>query len=312
VPESRDFANAAAESSTAYAHYLLRASIQSARTLHLAEQVLGCVARRQLAPEALRETLTRLLRNRGAESTAKAAGLIARFFGGLAASAAHLPVDAAPPPVFDPADPIGWFRKLGAYAVERNTRAVQDYQSLIARLAAGEMKPNELRQTMSEFYNRGIAEQLGQVARLWFELLGGLEDLSAHFAEEYLQAVLANAQPVGFDSDVLDLAAPLGQITSTVIYIENTREERSAVRCAVGEVRRADGVGSAFLPDVTVAPAELLLDRDGEAAVRLSLRLDETVYEADVSYIGALHILRDGESRLDVPLRITASEKEPG
>jgi len=310
MAESRDFANAAAESSMAYAHYLLRGSVQSTRTLHLVEQVLGCVARGQLAPETLRETLTQVLQNRGAESTAKAAELSARFFAGLAASAAYLPADAAAPPEYDPGDPIGWFRKLGVYAAERNTRAVQDYQSLLARGAAGEMKPNELRQTMAAFYNRGVAEQLSHVARLWFELLGGLEDLSAHFAEEYLQAVLATVQPVGFDFDVLDLAAPLGQITSTVMYIENTRDERAVIRCAVSDVRRADGVGSAFMPDVTVAPAELLLDRDAEAEVRLWLRLDEAVYEADVPYIGALHILREGESRLDVPLRIIASAKE--
>ncbi len=275
MAESRDFADAGAESSTAYAHYLLRASIQSARTLLLVEQVLGCVARRQLAPETLRGTLTRLLEDRGAESTAKAAELIAQFLGGLATSVASLPAD------------------------------------LLARFAAGEMKPNELRQTMAAFYNRGVAEQLGHVARLWFELLGGLEGLSADFAEEYLQAVLASAQPRGFDSGVLDLAAPLGQITSTVMYLESSRQERSVIRCAVSEVRRADGVGSVFMPDVTVTPAELLLDRDAEAAVRLSLRLDEMVYEADVPYIGALHILRDGDSRLDVPLRITASAKEP-
>jgi hypothetical protein len=311
MAESGDFANAAAEASTAYAHYLLRASIRSTRTLLLAEQVLGCVARRQLAPETLRGTLTRLLEDRSAESTAKAAELIARFFGGLATSAASLPADPAAPPEFDPVDPIGWFHELGKYAAERNTRAVQDYQSLLARCAAGEMKPNELRQTMAAFYKRGVAEQLGHVARLWFELLGGLEGLSAHFAEEYFQAVLASAQPLGFDSGVLDLAAPLGQITSTVMYLENKRQERSVIRCAVSEVRRADGVGSVFMPAVTVAPAELLLDRDAEAAVRLSLRLDEKIYEADVPYIGALHILRDGDSRLDVPLRITASAKEP-
>lgn len=310
MAESYDFASAAAESSMAYTHYLLRASVHSARTLHLFEQVLGCLARRQLAPETLRETLTQVLQNRGAESTARAAELSARFFTGLAANAAYLPADAAAAPELDPLDPAGWFRKLGAYAVERNTRAVQEYQALLARLAAGEMKPNEIRQPMAAFYKSGVAGQLGQVARLWFELLGGLEDLSGQVAEEYLQAALAQAQPLGFDSGVLDLAAPLGQTASTVMHIENTRDERAAVRCAAGDVRRADGVGAAFLPDVAVDPAELLLDRGAEAPVRLSLRLDEAVYEAGVPYIGALHILREGEPRLDVPLRITASARE--
>lgn len=303
---SRDVAEGAAEISTAFLHYLLHASFQSASTLRLYEQVLGCVARRQLAPETLREMLTQALHNRGADSAAKAAELGAQFFAGLATSAAWPPVDAAAPHEFDAADPTGWFRRLGTDAMERATRAVQEYQSLLARLAAGAMTPNEVRTTRVAFYDRGVAERLGHVARLWFELLGGLEDLQGRFAEEYLRSALAKARPVGF-GDVLELAAPLGQTVSTVMHLENTRDGRASIRCAVGAVRRADGVGPAFVPDVTISPAQLLLDGEAEAAVQLSLHLDEAVFEADAPYIGTLHFLRDGEAHLDMPLWITAS-----
>lgn len=299
MPDSGDLTNAAAESITAYAHYFLRSSARSARMLHLYEQVLGCVARRQLAPEVLRDTLTKILQDRGAESAARAARLSARFFAGLATGATWLPGEAGTPPAFDPLDPIGWWQKLGAYVADRNARAVRDYHS---RLAAGETGTTMARQ---------IPEQLGQIASLGFELLGGLEELSAEIAEDYFQAVLARVKPIGFDGDVLDLAAGPGQVASTVMYVENTRDEPVVIHGSVGEVRRADGVGPAFPPDVALSPAALRIAPHAEAELRLSLRLDETIYEAGAPYLGALRILRGGEPYLDVPLRITADAREP-
>jgi hypothetical protein len=41
------------------------------------------------------------------------------------------------------------------------------------------------------------------------------------------------------------------------------------------------------------------------------MRLDTAIYEPGADYIGAVHIIRHGEPRLDVPLRIRASHTEP-
>ena len=306
---SRDFANAATDAYAACAQYLLQVSVHGATTLHLHEQVIGCVARRQLTPDMLRETLMQVVQRRGAESVAETTALAAQLVAALAASR-YLPAGEAAPPAFDPADPIAWFRRLGAYMAERNASALADYQAQLLRLAAGDIKPAELRKTMSAFYKAQTAEELGRLACLWFELLRGIDDLQAAGAHDYLRAVLAQVRPRGFDGDVLDLTGPLGETTSAVMVLENTRDERTAIRCTSGDVRRADGVGPAFTPAITIVPTELSLERDAEAAVQFSLRLDAAVYEAGAPYIGLLQIDRDGESRVDVPLRITASARD--
>src|SRR5689334_7589199 len=105
MAEIHDLASPAADVSTAIAHYLLRASIRSARTLHLFEQVVGCVARHQLDPDALRDMLTRTLEARGAAFVTKAAESKARFLAGLSTST-WLPADDVAPPAFEPADSI--------------------------------------------------------------------------------------------------------------------------------------------------------------------------------------------------------------
>src|SRR3954454_1366543 len=244
MAETHDLASPAAAASTAIAHYLLGASVRSARTLHLFEQVVGCVARQQLDPDALRDMLTRTLEASGAAFATKAAESKARFLASLSTST-WLPADDAAPPAFEPADPIGWFGKLGAYAAERNARATL---------------PD--RQSMGTFLKNKVPEHLGQVARGWFELLGELEELRAGFMEEYLQAVLAKVRPIGFHAGVLDLAASLGQISSAELHLENERDERVSIRCAASDVRRADGIGPAFRPDISVSPLELLLEAD--------------------------------------------------
>jgi hypothetical protein len=76
----------------------------------------------------------------------------------------------------------------------------------------------------------------------------------------------------------------------------------------VTDVRRADGVGPAFAPDVSFAPAALELAPGEEASVALTLRLDERNYAPNALYVGTLQITGSGDPRLEVPLRIMANE----
>lgn len=310
MAESGDLANAVAESSTAFAHYVLRTAAHSVRTLHLYEQVIGCVARRQIAPSAIRESLAALLQDQAAESAATAASVTTRFFVGLA-SCAFLPAEEADPPpdVEADADAVEWFERLSEHAVKRDVRAVEIYLSQLARLSAGETTPAEFRRGISVQHSRELAE-LSRVARLWFELLGDLDDLRARSAEEHLLGAIRNANPIGFDSDVIELAAPAGMTASKVVSLQNMRDEQAVVHCVLSDVRRADGVGPAFVPDIAITPAMLVIERNHEARIRLSVRLDETVYERDTPYIGALHMSRNGEPRIEVPLRITSQSKD--
>jgi hypothetical protein len=50
-----------------------------------------------------------------------------------------------------------------------------------------------------------------------------------------------------------------------------------------------------------------MLDPEQEGSVRLSLTLDAAIYTAGADYVGAVQVLRHGEPRLDLPLRIRAA-----
>jgi hypothetical protein len=319
MAEAREVASGTNEWSAAYARYLMRAAGQSAETLRLYDQVLGCVSRGRLVPATLRDSMSRFLQAHGGECTGRAAELGARFFTelipwgagcapeGAEAAMPDVPV-AGVPPRFNSADPIGWFRRLVEYAMRLNRRRVKAYQAQLDQVAAGEMAPSHLLKAMSAGYDRQLPEQLRHAVRLCFDLLSGLTDLRAGCAEEYLRRVLATVKPREMDAEfVLCLSAPPGETASAFLSLANTRKHRTAICCAVTDVRRADGVGPAFAPKITIAPDGLLLEPDQEADVRLSLRLDAAVYEPDTVYVGALHVTRHGEPRLEVQLAITAT-----
>jgi hypothetical protein len=72
----------------------------------------------------------------------------------------------------------------------------------------------------------------------------------------------------------------------------------------VSDVRRADAIGPAFVPEIVVTPSEIALEADRTANLGVSLWLDDTVFESGARYVGSLHISRDGGERQDVPLSI--------
>lgn len=110
---------------------------------------------------------------------------------------------------------------------------------------------------------------------------------------------------------VLRLGAPIGGIASASLTLANTREEQALIRCNVTEIRRADGVGPAFAPKIMSRQEVFDLAPGEEASMQLSLRLDEADYDAEALYVGALLITGLGKSRLEVPLRIIASQAAP-
>jgi hypothetical protein len=60
------------------------------------------------------------------------------------------------------------------------------------------------------------------------------------------------------------------------------------------------------MPEAIVDPDGLLLDPGQESTVRLSLHLDPSHFEPGVRYVGAVHVLRRGDERLEIPLQVTA------
>jgi hypothetical protein len=257
-----------AEWSASYAQYLLRTAQQTARTHGLYYLLLQRVSRGELSPATLRDALSAFSGRRGREYGDRFTQLSTRFFDGLA---------------------------------DVHRRAVQSYQSDLERVATGG-NGSRGTETFADEYTRRTNEQMRAVSRLYFELLDGLTAMTSAAEEEYLRSVLsgtAEETPM-----VVQLSSPVGASASAVVSLQNTRSERAVIRCMVTDVRRADGVGPAFVPDVVFDPDSLMLDPEQEGSVKLSLTLDAAVYEPGVDYIGAVHIIRHGEQPFDLPLRI--------
>ena len=285
--------------SAAYAHYLLRAAQQTARTQSLSHLVLQRVSRGELSPATLRDALTAFAERRGGDYGTRVANASARFFSGLVqiAVGARTP----PPPPYDPADPYGWYQRLTAYAADLQQRSLNAYREQLERAARGDGSAS-----VAEEYTRRAHEQVEALGRLYFELLETIGAIGAAGEEEFLRTVLANA-PADRDAPVVELTAPLGASASAVVSLENTRTDPAVIRCLVTDVRRADGIGPSFVPKIVVDPDGLMLDPEQEGSVRLSLTLDAAIYTAGADYVGAVQVLRHGEPRLDLPLRIRAA-----
>jgi hypothetical protein len=273
MPDTRDFTNAADEMATAYAQYVMRTGVASAHPLHLYEQVIRCVARRQLAPDALHSSLMRIAVTRAQSTQTNVAAAVARFIETLAS------INVTP----------------------------DTFYANLAALAAGTQTPSDVRRATAKEFNTNLTSTLTCGARAWFDLLGALDEERGRFAEEYLVDVLRRANPIGFHGDVVELSGPMNTRLTTMLTLDNTRDEPTVIRCAVSDVRRADGVGPAFAPALVFTPEEIIVEGAGDAQLSVSLWLDSAVYHTQSPYVGSLHLSRDDAPRLDIPLRITPS-----
>ena len=301
---------------TAYTDYLRRAAEQSATTLELYQQVTDSIVKGELAPTATQDMLGAFVQTRGTAYSDELAQLNVRFFSEmvrLGTSYGHelghalvedAPVPPAPPP-FDASDPAGWFQQVGDYSRELTATVAATYQALVERAAAGELTPSQIQEAAAAYLGRRLPEYLSELGRLYFELLNGLTELRVKSEQEFLSGVIGRADGQPFE---LALTGPLGGSATASLSITNARDERARIRCDVGDVRRADGVGPAFAPDVTIEPEGLELAPEEEGQLVVTLRLGQESYEPGILYVGTLRIAGHGEPRLEIPLRITASE----
>jgi hypothetical protein len=304
---------------TAYTDYLRRTAEQSADTLDLYQQITDLIVRGELAPTATQDMLGSFVQARGSAYSDRLAQLNMRFFSEMVrigTAYAHelghallpdAPVPPVPPP-FDASDPAGWFQQLGEYSQQLSTSVAGTYQMLVDRAAAGDLPAGQIQEATNAYLQRRLPEYLSELGRLYFELLHGLTELRVESEQEFLTGVLQRGNGAGgAQAFELTLAAPLGGTATASLSITNGRDERARIRCDATEVRRADGVGPAFVPDVSVEPDGLELAPEEEGRLVVKLRLDEGRYEPGVLYVGSLQIAGHGEPRLEVPLQITAA-----
>jgi hypothetical protein len=145
-----------------------------------------------------------------------------------------------------------------------------------------------------------------RIIRLYFELLTRFGDLQTTQIDGCLQALL-DAADAGAGSGALALSASLGDTAASSLVVENSGSEPLLVSCVPTAVRRADGVGPAFVPAIALTALEDTVGPGEELRVRTSLSLDPGVYEPDVLYIGALRLMRQQSLYLEVPLHIVAT-----
>ena len=305
---------------TLYAQYLMRSASQSAKSTDLYQKIMECVSRGQLAPTVFRDRLPAFVQTQGTDYATKLAEINTQFFSGMVqlnTTYSHelmdviLPGASIPPitpPAFDAADPIKWFQQLTDYAGQLNAAAVTAYQSLLERVAAGQAAPNRVQEASTDYRNQRLPEYLRRLSTLYFNLLNQLNDLRSGYEENFLASVLATATPQDQEMPaVVNLVAPVGGMTSASLSLTNARGEPVIIRGSVTAIRRADGVGPAFAPKMTIAPEALELRPGEEATMVLSLQLDEDDYAPEVLYTGAVYITRPGEPRVEVPLRVMAT-----
>lgn len=184
-------------------------------------------------------------------------------------------------------------------------------------IARGTEYTDSLTRVAEEFVN-GLAGVMGapvitegpsgdvfaRITRLYFELLTRFTDLQTTQIDDCLRALL-DAADAG--SGALALRAPLGDTAASSLIVENSSSEPLLVSCLATAVRRADGVGPAFVPAIAMTPLEDTVGPGEELRVTTSLSLDPDVYEPDVLYIGALRLMRQQSVHLEVPLHITAT-----
>jgi hypothetical protein len=311
----------AMEWSAWYGQCMARTAEQSEKTVELYRRVADATSRGELAQTALQDMLGAFQKARGTVYSERFAALTSRFFSRLVETAAIysrdlaegvMPGMPAPPPLpqLDPTDANAWFRQLTDYGNSVSTHIATSYKSFLDEVATGRVGSEDLKNTASEYLERRFPDYLRQLGRLYFDLLNDLNELRAAGEQDFLSGVLATAgRSEASVALSMSLRGPPSTVASATVSIANAREQVARIRYRVTEVRRADGIGPAFPPKISVTPDQLELQSSEEGSLTLALALDETDYAPDTLYIGALHITGHGEPYLEVPLQIMMTSR---
>jgi hypothetical protein len=308
--------------STSYSHYLTRSAALSARSLKLYLETLERISQGRLTPTIFQDQFPRFAQAHAAEYSARLAQTGAHFLSELVRLGASLgqrpdgagaPEPEAIPPRFDATNPVRWFEQLAEYAGQLNARAVRMYRAQLDNVASGQATPSEVQQNTSDYLARQLPEYLQRLTHLYFDLLNGWNDVRARYEETYFRSVLGEAHTGESEPPAtLTLSGASGETVSASLAVTNTAVKRTHIGWTLTDVRRTDGVGKAFVPDVTVFPETLELEPDEEGTVTLSLLLDPSRYDPGALYTGTLYITGSAGFQVEVQLRVLAGANSSG
>lgn len=296
MSDARQFAPAETATSVACAQYLMRSALDATQFVHRHQQVVGAVARGQISPQQVDDALT----------TADWGEVEQDVFAAISAFAQALAQQALLPHEY--AAPTSDEVVTNApSAADRPHAEVEPLSSLLATLAHPDVTTGARRRALTRLNQSAANHTLGSAATAWFAMLESVSSATLRAMNPALLTILRSAQPIGYDREVVELAGPIKTRVTTELDIENTLDRAASLRCTCQAVRRADGVGPAFTPSMTVTPTQQVLGARAEGAVALSLWLDDAHFDAHSMYVGALSVESDGGTRLTIPLRITTA-----
>lgn len=300
-----------------YQEFLTQAAARAKRNLDLYRDIVARVAAGALPPELLDSRMPAFLQTHGADYANDLAALSMRFLSGLIDNGTRYSYELfdrilpgavefpeIDPPEFDPTDWGDWFSQLTDYGNQQNLLVSEMVRSLMEQVAAGELVPAEVSETSTAFIGERMPDSVADMARLYLDLLSGLDEVNSDFGADYLESVLDAAAPS--DGFVLEVAGSLGSTAAVRLAVANTLAETTSVRCVLTDLRRADGVGPAFEPEVTMTPERFDLAPEQEQVVTVALNLAEGTFDPGPVYVGTLHVLAPDETLLAVPVRVRA------
>jgi hypothetical protein len=302
-----------------YGQYVAHTAAQAEKTGQLYRQITDATARGELPATALQDMLGAFYTARGTTYAERLSALSSRFFSRLVETAATysremaegvMPGVPAPPPLpqLDSSDPNAWFHQLTAYGNSLSSHIATSYKAFLDRVAAGQVDSDNLKDVASRYLEQRFPEYLRQLGRLYFDLLTDLNELRAAGEQDFLSGVLATARRKDSSTPMsLELTGPTNSVAAAKVSITNSRPEVARIQCRVTDIRRADGIGRAFPPRVSITPGQLDLRPAEEGSLTLALELNEADYAPDTLYVGALQLTGHGEPQLEVRLRIMAS-----
>jgi hypothetical protein len=284
----------------AAAHYLVNASLYSARSLDLSYAVLRRVADGTLTPTAIRDTVTRASDERRKQYAADVGQITCELFGALVQVITGA---VASPPAVPVDDMATWLARLGDYSRSAHGESVRRYERAVEALASGSRTAADVQAELSATYTHIALDRLRAAATLSFDALSRLAKLNAQFEQESVGVLLRrgslNALPA------LMLTGPVGERSTLLVSIENIRSDPAELDCTLLEVRRADGGGPAFTADADIHINRPRLEPGDEAEVTVGIHLDSARFATGHRYVSALRLLRQGDRSLDMPLAIT-------
>lgn len=315
--EERPLDHLSPDWSTSYSQFLARSASSTAKTLMLYQHALEYVSQGRLPATIFQEHFPRFIQQYGAIYADRLGRIGAEFLMNVSAlnrsssPSAERTNDLSEevaPPVFDAANPARWFEQYAEYAGRLNAQALKAYRRQLDRIAAGELAPEDVQEKTATQMSQELPEYLQRVGQLYLNLVKELDELRGNYEEAYFEGILALAngskdEPANF----VMLRGPLGGAAFASLTVTNTTEQRTAINYIATEVRRLDGIEAAFSPKVSITPEVLELGPGEETTITFSLQLEAGKYDAEVPYIGFLYITGDGDLRVEMQLRIVAT-----